>query len=242
MSILSYKYALPLALSALLVSSPAAAQFNTNLIVNAGAEAGLGGDGSSDFAGNLPGWDVTGEMMGIAYALGCPAGYPCTAPTDPGPAASGLNHFAGGNVAQSTASQTLNLSFASASLAGNGVSFALSGWLGGYSSQSDDMSLALTWFNPLGTVLGTTTLGPVTAADRGNATGLLFREVTGLVPTGALTARLTLTATRIGGGSSNDGYADNLSLVLTPVPEPSTLGLFCAGLLGLAGVARLRRR
>ncbi|HEY1128324.1 MAG TPA: PEP-CTERM sorting domain-containing protein [Roseateles sp.] len=241
MQIPSAKSALPLALCALLSGAPASAQFATNVIVNAGAEAGLGGDGSSSFVGNLPGWDVTGEMMGIAYALGCPAGYPCTTPANPGPANAGFNHFAGGNALVSTASQLLNLSFASAALAGDGVRFALSGWLGGYASQSDSMSLSLTWFSPLGTVLGTTTLAPVTAADRGNATGLLYREASGLVPTGSVAARLTLTATRFGNGSSNDGYADNLSLVLTPVPEPATLGLFCAGLLGL-GALRLRRR
>ncbi len=231
----------PVLACALLICAPASAQFNTNLIVNPGGEAALGGNGGSHSFGNLPGWEADGEMMAIAYSLGCPDGYPCPFPANPGPAEAGLNHFAGGNSALSSASQTINLSFAAGSLAAaEGVSFTLSGWLGGYSSQGDHMSLSLTWFNPLGAVLATTTLQPVSAADRGNQTALLLREASGLVPFGSVAARLTLTATRVGGGTSNDGYADNLSLVLSPVPEPATWGLFSAGLLGLAA-RRLRR-
>ncbi len=232
---------MPVLACAMLTCAPASAQFHTNLIVNPGAEAAPGGNGGSSWFGNLPGWEADGDMMAIAYAQGCPAGYPCTSPTDPGPAEPGLNHFAGGNSPLSTASQTVNLSFAAGSIAAEGVSYTLSGWLGGYSSQSDTMSLSLTWFNPLGTVLGTTTLQPATAAERGNLTALLFRESAGLVPFGSVAARLTLTATRIGGGTSNDGYADNLSLVLSPVPEPATWSLFGMGLLGLAA-RRIRRR
>lgn len=41
-------------------------------------------------------------------------------------------------------------------------------------------------------------------------------------------------------GTSNDGYADNLALVLTPVPEPAKVVLLGGGLLLLAGL-RLRR-
>lgn len=193
----SSRYAV--ALSVLLAAPSALAQFNTNLLVNPGAQAAVGGDGSSSFAGNLPGWTVGGEMMAIAYALGCPQGYPCATPADPGPASPGLNHFTGGNVATSTATQLVGFSFAAGALAAGGVSFSLSGWLGGYASQDDSFSLLLTWLNPVGSPISQTSLGPVTAADRGNVTALLFREVSGLVPSNAVSARLGVTSMRVSG-------------------------------------------
>jgi hypothetical protein len=225
----------PIAIAALLLAAAGAqAQFNTNLIVNPGAESAVGGNGN--FAANLPGWTVAGQMTAIAYSLGCPQGYPCL--TDPGPAAPGLNHFAGGNVATSTAAQTVDLSFAAAQLAGGGVSYSLAGWLGGYAAQSDNITLTLTFRDGGGGSLGTAAIGPVTAADRSNATGMLLRQTSGLVPLGTASADLLMTAVRVGGGTSNDGYADNLAFSVTAVPEPAT------ALMALGGIAALllRRR
>jgi hypothetical protein len=225
----------PIAVAALLLAAAGAqAQFNTNLIVNPGAEAAVGGNGN--FAANLPGWTVAGQMTAIAYSLGCPQGYPCL--TDPGPATPGLNHFSGGNVALSSAAQTVDLSFAAATLAGVGLSYDLAGWLGGYASQSDNVTLAITFRDGGGGSLGTAAIGPVTAVDRLNATGMLLRQTSGLVPLGTASADLLMTSTRLGGGTSNDGYADNLSFSVTAVPEPAT------ALMALGGIAALllRRR
>jgi len=61
--------------------------------------------------------------------------------------------------------------------------------------------------------LETATIGPVTASDRENQTGLLERSTTGTVPASARYALVTLTNTLIA-GSLSDGYSDNLSLVL----------------------------
>jgi hypothetical protein len=225
----------PLAVCALLLAAAGAhAQFNTNLIVNPGAESDAGGDGN--YVVNLSGWTVSGQMTAIAYSLGCPQGYPCL--TDPGPAAPGLNHFSGGNVVLSTAAQTVDLSFAAAQVAGGGALYDLAGWLGGYASQSDNVTLTLTFRDGSGTALGVAAIGPVTAADRANATGLLLRQTSGSVPMGAATADLLLTATRVGGGTSNDGYADNLALSITAVPEPATVLLSLGGLAAIM----LRRR
>ena len=83
-------------------------------------------------------------------------------------------------------------------------------------------------------------IGPVTNVDRANATGLQFREATGEIPIGTETVHFTLNMSRLA-GSYNDGYADNLSFVLSPVPEPETYAMFMAG-LGLMGFLARRRK
>ena len=89
--------------------------------------------------------------------------------------------------------------------------------------------------------LGDVQIGPVTAADRGELTGLLDRSTAGLVPAGTRSVDLVLTATRYQ-GSSDDGYADNLSFVLAApgvvsgAPEPG------AWILMLGGVGLLGRK
>lgn len=215
------------ALLALAAASAAQAQFSTNLIVNGGADAGLGGDGGSQYAGNLPGWAVGGQMMAVAYSLGCPSGYPCL--TDPVPPSPGLNHFAGGNAGTSTARQSLDLGFAGSAISGAGAFYQLSGYLGGYATQTDHMTLSVTFKGAGNQVLGASLLGPVTAADRGNQTAMLLREVVGFVPAGTVSADLLLQSNRTG-GTSNDGYADELSFSLLPAnvtinaPAVATVG------------------
>ncbi len=61
--------------------------------------------------------------------------------------------------------------------------------------------------------LSSTTIGPVTPADRNNATGLFLRNKSATVPLNTVTLRVTLTMTRTS-GAFNDGYADSLSVVL----------------------------
>jgi hypothetical protein len=70
--------------------------------------------------------------------------------------------------------------------------------------------------NASGTELIAATIGPVTSTDRGGVTGLLLRSTSGSLPVGARTAVVTLTLTRLE-GTANDGYADDLSLVLTGI-------------------------
>lgn len=221
------------ALLALLVASLGAsqaahAQFNTNLIVNGGAEAVAGGDGSYA-AGALPGWTVTGELTNISYALGCPSGYPCA--SDPGPSNRGLNMFGGGNVALSTGTQNVNLGFANGAINGNGAYFSLAGWLGGYASQADNARLSVDFLNASNQVIGSRVIGPVSAADRANATSMVYQEAKGWVPLGAVSANVSLQMTRAG-GTSNDGYADSLSLSLMQgnvaihAPTAATVGSF----------------
>jgi uncharacterized protein (TIGR03382 family) len=213
----------------------------TNVIANGDAEAGPGSaDGFAAVV--VPSWSASATFIAIQY--GAPGGFPLS--TDPGPPARGSNFFAGGNAsALTTVTQLANLSADAAPIDTGTVTYALSGYLGGFSSQDDNATLTVAFQNAASTTLGTATIGPVTAADRGSATGMLLRTAAGTVPAGTRQALITLTLTRVS-GTYNDGYADNLSLVLsggaqTATPVPAT-GPAALALLSLLLVLSVRRR
>ena len=187
-----------------------AATMTANLIVNGGAEADVGSTDGTQVP--VTGWTVTGLATPLKYDV---SEYPAS--TDPGPADRGTNLFIGGsNGASSSLAQTISLASYAAAIGAGRVSFTLSGWLGGYASQDDDASLMATFKDTGGTTVMTSAIGPVLAVDRNNTTGLLFRTVMAPVPTTARSVEVTLTMTRMS-GTANDGYADNLSLVLSGI-------------------------
>jgi hypothetical protein len=199
-----------------------------NLIVNGDAEQGTGStDGTVVVA--VPSWAVANNGNVLIY--GATGGYPTA--TDPGPPSRGLNFFSGGpNDTVSTLAQSIDVSVYAAAIRQGAVTFALSGWLGGYSSQDDNATVTISFLDAAGAdagatdagnavdagdagaPLGTATIGPVLASDRGSATGLLLRTTTGLVPPGTVAIAVQVTMTRLS-GTANDGYADSLSLTLT---------------------------
>ena len=174
----------------------------------------------------------------MAYSAG--GGFPLA--TDPGPVNGGLNFFAGGpNIELSTASQSIDVGAGGSAIDGGNVTFALSAFLGGFDGQGDNAVLSLSFLNAASMTLGSASVGPVTEADRGGATGTLFRQETGLIPIGTRTIDVTLTMTRLA-GAYDDGYADNLSLVLSPVPEPSSALILLIGGGLVAWIYRVRRK
>jgi hypothetical protein len=186
---------------------------------------------------SIPDWNTTGNYTVVQY--GASGGFPT--PLDPGAPDRGQNFFAGGPANSfSSANQELDISFASAAINGGGALFSLSGWLGGWSTHPDHAILQVHFLNNVGADLGTASIGPVSNTDRANSTEFLFRETYGAVPIGAEAVKFELNMTRFA-GSYNDGYADNLSFVLTPVPEPETYAMLLAG-LGLVGVIARRRK
>jgi Phosphoesterase family/Putative Ig domain len=187
-------------------ASVASTPLGTNLIVNSGAESGSAGSGSGN---PPPSWTTTGDFAQILYSTG--NGYPTQ--SSPGPANRGNAFFGGGYAASSTAAQTISIGDLAAQIDASKISYNLSGWLGGYASQDDSMKLVATFQSSTGSSLGTAQIGPELAADRNNVTGMLQRSATGMLPVGTRSVSLLVTATRVA-GSSNDGYADNLSLVL----------------------------
>ncbi|MGE5277812.1 MAG: S-layer homology domain-containing protein [Acidobacteriota bacterium] len=189
----------------LLGSAHIAAAQGANLIVNGGAEAGTGS--------TLTGWTVvTGTTESISYATG--GGFPTAA--SPGPPVRGANFFAGGCCAvTSQIRQSVDVSSAAAQIDADAVSFQLSGYLGGFSGQDNNAQVTITFLDGSSGTLGSpVTIGPVLAADRNSVTGLLPRTAAGGVPAGTRSVRVDLIQT--GDGFYNDGYADNLSLVLVP--------------------------
>ncbi len=204
-----------------------ATSLGTNLIVNGDAEAGTTG---------WTAFDGTAIFGSVEYSSNW------VQPSQPGPADRGSRLFVGdsGN-AIAAGFQTLDVSDLSGLIGQGQVSYTLSGWLGGWTTQNDNALLFVQFFDAGNTELGHVTLGPVMPADRGNATGLVFVSTGGVLPTGTTGLQFSLSMERFSGGD-NDGYADNLAFQLQAVPEPQTYALMGLGLLAVAAAARRARR
>ncbi|MCP5111338.1 MAG: hypothetical protein GY953_10945, partial [bacterium] len=179
-----------------------------NLIQNPGVESTQGTPNCGASAASIPGWITDGNVGVCIYGTGT---YP--GPNDPGPPDRGSNFFFGGNASTSQLRQQIDVSSLTGQVDAGNLPFTLSGYLGGWQSQNDQVAVRAEFAGGSSAVLGTASIGPVTAQDRGNRTGLLPRTTTGSVPTGTRAINVIVTFTR-SSGSANDGYADNLSLVL----------------------------
>ncbi|MBW4607309.1 MAG: PEP-CTERM sorting domain-containing protein [Hassallia sp. WJT32-NPBG1] len=228
--------------SSFLLSSPIyAGTLNKNLIVNADAE-----QGQADPIGNavgasipaIPGWTLTGSFSVLQYGA---KGFDFTNPsgnsvtvsglphaTSPGPVNRGKNLFyGGGDRNSSSASQLINVADIAFIIDKGKGAFNLSGWLGGYTTDLDSGQLNINFLNQDNQSLGTASIISPTPEQRSNTTGLFFQSNKGVVPVGTKSINVLLDAnyTR---GRVNDAYADNLSLVVTKVPEASS-GFFLLG-------------
>jgi len=180
--------------------------FGANLINNPGAESGAGSFNGDDLE-PVPGWTTQGVATVVQNGV--------KGTFLPGPPDGGNNFFAGGNDATFSAFfQTIDVSAAASDLDNGTVKATLSGYLGGWQDQDDNAVLTATFEAADRSVLGTLSIGPVLAADRKYETALLFRSIRGAVPAGTRRIDLALKMTRQE-GSYDDGYADNLSLILT---------------------------
>lgn len=187
--------------------------YGVNLVRNGGAEDDAG---ISDPNGTThpTWWTAVGTTpFALVFLYGAPGGYPTAA--TPGSPRRGKNFFYAGNVERAQAAQDVVLpESVVADVDGGRVVYTLSAWLGGYEAQRDNATVTLVFLSAAGAVIGSpVTVGPVTANERKNVTAFLRRAETARVPARARTARVVITMLRTE-GSSNDGYVDDVSLVL----------------------------
>ena len=227
-----------MASSMLGAQSAYATPIGLNIIANGDAEADIGSATGADI-GTVSGFVKTGQFTVVTYEAG--GGFPNT--SSPGPALRGKNFFAGGpSASESTGTQLISISDLMSSVDAGLITFDLSAYLGGFSSQRDNAILTLNFLDVASGILSAASLGPVSPIDRADVTGMLFRETMGAVPIGTRSLQVQLKLTRVD-GIFDDGYADNLSLSLATsavgVPEPGTVSISLLGLL-LVRVARQR--
>ncbi|UXY15747.1 PEP-CTERM sorting domain-containing protein [Chitiniphilus purpureus] len=196
---------------------------HTNLIHNGDAERGLAG------------WRTDGAIETVSYAAG--GGFPTM--QDPGPLQRGDSFFAGGVGAAAHATQTRSLAGLGKLIDAGALTFSLGAYLGGYASQNDHARFTVRFLDVHRQSLGEFSLTGPSAMERGDRTGLWAVEGNGWVPVGARNAEFTLDLLRTA-GSYNDGYADNLTFSLAPIPEPHSYALIGLGMIGLL-FARRRR-
>jgi hypothetical protein len=191
--------------------------WNTNLIVNGNAESGTGS--TDGYAGGvpIPGWTLDGNILALCYGIGDD----WLDLSDPGPTDRGSNYFAGGqNNPSSSATQVIAITapIEISEIDLGKVMYTLSGHFGGWDGQDDHAVITATFKNISNNTLGTASIGNVLSADRNSNTGLLFRTNSGKVPSGTRSITLQLQLTRVTAiytNLYNDGYADNLSLILS---------------------------
>ncbi len=220
-------------LLALALAAPAQAQVPSgNLLINPGGDAAAGGDGTTTVA--VPGWAIEGQFTTVVY------GSPDFLTTDDSAKWSGgANFFAGGIDGDSNAAtQIVDVSAGAAQIDTGKESMTLSGLLGGFSSQTDSMTVTATAMNAAGALVATATLAPVTPDDRQQQTTLIARTATVALPAGTRSIAVRMVSTRVE-GQYNDGYADNLSLVVgtggTPVFHKSVV------LSGISGTVLVKK-
>jgi hypothetical protein len=208
--------ALGTAAAVILLPAPAQARVPAgNLLANPGAEAGAGAPDASTIIAP-PSWTTTGELTAVRYGA---SGFPTTAQS--AQIGGGTNFFGGGNAATSTGEQVVNVSVAQPEIDTGRVGSALSAFLGGFASQTDNTRIAAVFLAANGATLGSHAIGPVTAADRGNQTALLPRGTSGPLPACTRSIKVVITGTRLE-GTYNDAYADNVSLTLNGSAAPGT--------------------
>jgi uncharacterized protein (TIGR03437 family) len=193
--------------------------FGRNLIVNPDAEAGPGNNGSALVA--IPGWAVlSGTPRVVTYSSGS-----FLAVSDNGPENRGNNYFAGGPQlyydiypVPASLGQTVDLSSAASAIDAGGVTMETSCYLAGYTT------LRFEFLNASGQLFDVSscyTNGGAT--NYPYPTGLYFgRKIQQLRP-GARAVKVTLQLQGFFEGAAIEGYADNLSLVLSLPGDPQAL-------------------
>lgn len=189
----------------------------TNLVFNGDAESMRGFDDATPDQ-YCSGWeDRDGDGMSVMRYAAL-----STQPTQ-SPAGRGDNFFIGGIIGESTMSQRIDLSEIGPLIASGRVAYDLSGWLGGWGNQDDHSDLLLRFLDDAGDEISQVLLQGPLAAERKNVTTFARREAEGTLPTGTRAVEVALRASRPGTSGDNDGFADNISLILSAIGKPGDL-------------------
>jgi hypothetical protein len=203
------------ALGLLAPAAPASAAAKTvNIIKDSGGESAKQADVSGVTVVPVPLWTPFAGRGFTVVKYGSPE---FITKAGPGPKSRGHNFFSGGERGPSPAGATQvdSLKPYLALITAGKAKFTLSGWFGGFADQRDYATLTVVWENAKGVAVGTPkVIGDVTHGQRKNVTGLLARSAKGTVPKAATQVLVTIKMVRLDGGY-DDGYADNLSLVIT---------------------------
>ena len=223
--------------------SAAAAPLGTNLVVNGGFEnVNLQSTGAYNGPQILD-WSGMGAFAyshdGSSSSTGVVPNYADGAP----PAGAGHWYFTSNNSGATDINapglffQNIDVSAGptGAAITSGTAAYNLSAFMSSYLNDTDVGHAHIDFLNAAGGSLGT---AEITDPDFGPNNVWNQSSLSGAVPVGTATIRLSLFGTRTAGGAGPDGYIDNVSLSVTP--EPSGLAI-AAGLLGLT-LARRRRR
>lgn len=194
------------------------AALGENLVYNGDAEDDRGFD-SSALDQAISAWMDPGPGGFTVLRYGAPEGFP--GPGAPGPEDRGTNMFCAGSSAQSAMAQMIDLVPLASEIASGTVGYELSAWLGGFGAQADSVEVVAIFMNESGSEVGRASIGPVGPEDRAGATGLVERRASGTVARDATRVEVRLVGRRAE-GTSSDGYADNVSLVLEHVKDDGT--------------------
>ncbi len=193
---------------------------DTNLIFNGDAEYSTGWPDAKNNPG-IAGWTDLGPMTVNRY--GSPNGYPTVespGPPGAGTGARGDNFFAGGAGVRAEITQRLDVADRASDIDAGRLAIELRAWLGGYAEQRDLAWVEARMLDARDATLGAVRIGPVTLADRRLAFGGEGDRLTGLLersadaPVAPGTRRIEVLVIAEGAAGDNDGYVDNLSLVL----------------------------
>jgi hypothetical protein len=117
------------------------------------------------------------------------------------------------------------------------AAYDLRAYMTSYLNDTDVAHVRADFRNGGGTSLG---MAQIDDSDPGPDNVWNLNVGSGPVPVGTATVRISLWGTRTAGGAGADGYMDNVSFVITAIPEPTSGAL--AGLGVLAAGMGLRRR
>jgi hypothetical protein len=139
----------------------------------------------------------------------------------PGPDDRGKNFFRGAPERAGQMSQVIDLKTLVPMIDQKRVFFQLSGWLGGWMKQKDMCTVYAEFLSEQNEILLKSQIGPITVNDRKAVTRLMRQTTSKRIPVGTRRVRIVVQSIRKD-GKANDGYSDNLSLVLWTQPTDHT--------------------